>query len=85
MGFLECSLSLIAIAWSSDEEYFKDPEGGGPFILALVFGVPGFLIGGIIGGIAGTDKTIEVEGQTGSELKETLEYLRSKARIPDYQ
>jgi len=31
------------------------------------------------------DKTIQIEGMTDSEIKEALEKLRSKARIPNYQ
>ena len=45
----------------------------------------GLGIGAAIGGIAGTDKTIQVEGKADSEVEEILEYLRKKARIPDYK
>jgi len=43
------------------------------------------LLGGIIGGVAGTDKTIRFEGMTDSEIKEALNKLRKKARIRDYK
>ncbi len=43
------------------------------------------LLGGIIGGVAGTDKTIHFEGMTDSEVREALEKLRKKARIRDYK
>jgi hypothetical protein len=85
LGFLASSLTLGGIAWATDEEYFTDPEGGGPLILMLFFGIPGFLLGGIVGAIVGTDKTIEISGKTGPEIEEALEYLRSRARVPDYQ
>ena len=84
-GFLASSLSLSAIAWATDEEYFTDPEGGGPFILMLWFGIPGFLVGGIVGSILGTDKTIEIEGRTSAEIEEALDYLRARARVRDFQ
>ena len=32
--------------------------------------------------IVGRDKTIQIEGMTDSEIKEALEGLRKKARIP---
>ncbi|NIM59429.1 MAG: hypothetical protein GTO16_10870, partial [Candidatus Aminicenantes bacterium] len=52
---------------------------------APVFAAPGLLIGAIIGGIAGTDKTIQIEGMSDSEIQETLDKLRKKARIRDYK
>ena len=48
-------------------------------------GLSGFLLGAIIGGSAGKDKTIQIEGMTGSEIEETLDKLRKKARIRDYK
>ena len=42
------------------------------------------IIGGIIGAIAGKDKTIQIERKSDSEIKRILENLRKKARIPDY-
>jgi hypothetical protein len=83
-GFLISAASLSALAWASDEEYFTDPEGGGPLVLAVWFGIPGLLVGAVIGAIMGTDKTIQIEGKTDSEIQESLEYLRKKARITDY-
>lgn len=83
-GFLITSASLSALAWASDEEYFTDPEGGGPLVLALFFGIPGLLVGSIVGSIMGTDKTIRIEGESDTEIREHLEYLRMKARITDY-
>jgi len=52
---------------------------------AIFFGVIGLLIGGIAGAVVGTDKTIQIEGMTNSEIQETLDYLRKKARIRDYR
>jgi hypothetical protein len=83
-GFLISAASFSALAWASDEEYFTDPEGGGPLVLALFFGIPGLLAGAVVGAIMGTDKTIRIEGESDSEIQESLEYLRKKARMPDY-
>jgi len=45
----------------------------------------GALFGGIPGSIAGIDKTIQIEGESDSEIKEALEYLRKKARVRNFQ
>jgi len=45
----------------------------------------GFLSGGIIGSLAGIDKTIQIEGMTDLEIREALDKLRKKARIRDYR
>ncbi len=56
------------------------------FIDGLIFfALPGALIGVIIGAVAGTDKTIQIEGMTDSEIRETMDKLRKKARIRDYK
>jgi len=51
----------------------------------LAFGLYGALLGAGIGAVAGTDKTIQIEGMTDLEIQEALDYLRKKARIPDYK
>ena len=51
----------------------------------LVFGLLGALLGAGIGAVAGTDKTIQIEGKSDSEIKEALDKLRKKARIRDYK
>jgi len=65
-----------------------------PFIERVAYGVitygvylaiPAVIIGAIIGGIAGTDKTIQIEGMSDSEIQETMDKLRKKARIRDYK
>ena len=43
------------------------------------------LVGLPVALIVGTDKTIQIEGMSDSEIQATLEYLRKKARIPDYK
>jgi hypothetical protein len=58
---------------------------------AIIGGI-GAAIGGLIGAVLTAvegeltiDKTIQIEGKSPEEVKEDLVYLRSKARIPDYQ
>ena len=50
-----------------------------------VLGVGGALIGTILGAVAGTDKTIQIEGKSDSEIQEILEYLRKKAKVKNFQ
>jgi hypothetical protein len=45
----------------------------------------GFLFGAIIGAFVIKDKTIQIEGMTDSEIQDTLDKLRKKARIRDYK
>jgi hypothetical protein len=73
--------------------YEKDPlgyiatEGKALRIIwwGAFFGPLGLLIGGICGVAAGIDKTIQIEGMYDLEIKESLDYLRKKARIRDYK
>ena len=51
----------------------------------LGLGAIGALLGGFIGASAGKDKTIQIEGMTGSEIQEALDKLSKKARIRDYK
>jgi len=53
-------------------------------IYGVIGGAVGALAGGFIGASAGKDKTIQIEGRPDLEIRETLEYLRKKARIRDY-
>ncbi|MCK4827704.1 hypothetical protein KA005_68890, partial [bacterium] len=62
-------------------------EEGGRLVLYLggIGALGGALIGGIIIDLFRTDKTIHFEGMTDSEIQETLDKLRKKARIRDYK
>ena len=69
-----------------------DPPGflsltaaGKALVFGLLVGGLGLFLGGIIGVIAGIDKKIQIGGMTDSEIKETLDKLRKKARIRDYK
>ena len=48
-------------------------------------GIIGGAIGLLTGASVGKDKTIQIEGMTDSEIQETLDKLRKKARIRDYK
>jgi ribosomal protein L6P/L9E len=53
--------------------------------LGVLGAIVGSLAGGTIGVVVGTDKTIQIEGMTDSEIEEALDKLRKKARIRDYK
>ncbi len=53
--------------------------------VGVLTGAAGLLMGAIAGGLFGIDKKIRFERMTDSEIKETLEKLRKKARIRDYK
>jgi len=65
--------------WESDEVLDVALFGG------AIGAAAGLLIGGVTGTLLGTDKTIQIEGMTDSEINEVLEELRKKARIRDYK
>jgi hypothetical protein len=47
--------------------------------------VAGVILGSFIGSSLGKDKTFQIEGMTDSEIQETLDKLRKKARVRDYK
>ena len=51
----------------------------------VVFGITGYILGEILGTKKGKDKSIQIEGMSDSEIQETLDQLRKKARIRDYK
>jgi hypothetical protein len=71
----------------------KDPDGLWDVVgqglevsgAAMAFGIGGLGIGIGAGILAGKDKTIQLEGNSESEVKKNLAYLRGKARIRDYK
>ena len=52
---------------------------------AILGGVYGAILGGTISAVAVKDKTIQIEGMTDTQIQETLEKLRKKARVRDYK
>jgi hypothetical protein len=76
--------TIGAIKGVSLEEGIPNPLVG--LIASLLqFGLPCALLGGLIGAIAGKDKTIQIEGMTESEIQKAFDRLRKKARVPDYK
>ena len=75
-------VALIAISTRGE-----DDDGPGIMIglAAGLIALPAAALGGLIGAFAGIDKVIYFTGMTDSEIQETLEYLRKKARIRDYR
>jgi hypothetical protein len=55
------------------------------YIFIPIIGLVGALIGGVNGASARIDKTIKFEGKSDSEIKDILEDLRKKARVPNFQ
>jgi hypothetical protein len=43
------------------------------------------LVVGLLGAVAGIDKTIQIEGMTDSEIQRTMKKLRKKARVRNYK
>ncbi|NIO49570.1 MAG: hypothetical protein GTN73_09090 [Candidatus Aminicenantes bacterium] len=73
---------LFNYIWhAAHEEY----DGAGILLIDMpVGGAIGATLGALIGARAGKDKTIQIEGMTDSEIKETLNKLREKARLRYY-
>ena len=76
IGLSICAGIPIALAFGTQDMY---PEV--LIIAAVVIGVPAILIGTILGEIAGTDKTIQIEGKSPHQIELALERLSSKARV----
>jgi hypothetical protein len=60
-----------------------DMEGLAAFLGGALMGAIGAVLGLGTGLLLGIDKTIEIEGKSGSEAGKTMAYLRGKARIRD--
>ncbi len=66
-------------------ENIEEVTGSFTIAFALIGGAAGLLIGALVGANAGKDKIIQIEGMTDSEIQETLDKLRKKARVRDYR
>lgn len=86
-GMLGAGLGLLlgfgipALKASSEEGQYAL----GWWIVAVGGGILGLIIGGIAGASIKTYESIPFEEKSDSEIKEILEELRKKARIPDFQ
>ncbi len=66
-------------AWESDEVLDVALFGG------AIGAAAGLLIGGVTGALLGSDKTIQIEGMSDSQIRGALDKLRKKARIRNYR
>jgi len=82
LGFLTGAAVGAAVGGQLSEAWWWDH---GTEICAVIGGFAFGILGGFIVSSAGKDKTIQIEGMTDSEIREALDYLRKKARIPDYK
>jgi len=76
---------LLAGALISGLSGANDPLPGGARLAIVAGAVLGGIVGLGVGAIAGTDKTIQLEGKSESEVRKALAYLRKKSRIRDYK
>jgi uncharacterized MnhB-related membrane protein len=79
------AVAVVSAITGSNEDVALGDAILGTALYVGIAGAVGYFIGGIIGAIVGSDKTIQIEGMTESEIKEALEKLRKKARIRDYK
>ena len=76
---------LLAGALISGLSGANDPLPGGARLAIVAGAVLGGLIGLGAGALASSDKTIQLEGKSESEVRKALAYLRKKSRIRDYK
>jgi len=86
IGVLVCGGAAVLIGYEiGRNRYFVNYSS----LFAILGGVIGVLAGGLLGGFIGSslgkDKTFQLEGITDSEIQETLNKLRKRARIRDYE
>jgi len=79
--------AILGLAEGGSIDFFGGTvtAGENALIGGALLGFNGLILGGIAGASAGRDKTIQIEGMTDLEIKDILEKLRKKARIPDYK
>jgi hypothetical protein len=78
-------LPVMAIFGEAGIESWKDDFQDFLWSGALIGIGVWVLFGAIIGGRAGKDKTIQIEGMTDLEIQEAMDKLGKKARIRDYK
>lgn len=82
IGALVGGIYVLSYGWKELQS-----EGGSYIGYFAHGGVLGGLVGAVIGTALrlGTDKTIQIEGRSDSEIKEALEKLRKEARVRNFQ
>lgn len=89
VGVATCSFLLYFMTVMG--VYWEEVEGTEIFVkYALPYGLIGggtigALIGVATGASAGKDEIIQIEGKPEAEIKKTMEELRKKARVPNFQ
>jgi hypothetical protein len=87
-GFLGgASLGVVIGLASGDDPpgFMSYTAGDKAAFLGIAFGLIGMILGAAEGASAGADQKIQIEGKSDSEIKEILEDLREKARVPNFQ
>jgi hypothetical protein len=54
-------------------------------VFGALLGAADMVLGALIGAAFGKDEKIQIEGMSDSEIQETLDKQRKKARIRDYR
>ena len=75
--------ALLAVVANAGHEPYTIKERA--WLVGIFGGLAGLLIGGVTGALLGSDKTIQIEGMSDSEIQGALDKLRKKARIRDYK
>jgi len=73
---------LAALSPSAGEDYSVVWTG---VLLGSLLAIPGSILGGIAGAMAGIDETIQIEGMTDLQIKWVMDKLRKEARIRNYK
>lgn len=88
-GVLFGGVSGAAIGFLSGNDppnqFFSLTAGEKALIAGAALGVIGAVVGVSTGALAGSDKTILIEGKSGLEVRAALLGLRAKARIADFR
>jgi len=74
-----------ALAGLGSHRPFLERVAYGLITYGVYLAIPAVIIGAVAGAVIGTDKTIRIDGMTDSEIQETMDKLRKKARIRDYK
>jgi hypothetical protein len=89
LGFLIGGVSGAAIGLaggdSPPDQFIIFSAGAKALIVGAALGIVGGLVGLTAGALAGTDKTIQIEGKSDLEIQAALANLKQKARISNFR
>jgi hypothetical protein len=77
IGFVAPAASWAAMGANIDDGLYA--------LYSVIIGFPSAVLGAIIGGRLSRDNIYLIAGKSDEEIKEILEDLRKKARVPDFQ